>query len=150
LAGTALEAYAAGEELKAVLFAQAALGADVGNGARRRLLHVLAAETGISFDPEGVLPPSGLVSTSSPGPGPFFDAASEPPPSSCRACSWPRGAAAWTWARATTPWRRGPRQKYAKAAPWRQRQSWPASWPARLDRRRPATATAMVDIALPL
>lgn len=61
LSGTALEAYAEGSELKAVLFAQAALGADLGNAARRKLLNILAAETGIPFDPEGVLPPAALV-----------------------------------------------------------------------------------------
>lgn len=61
LAGTALEAYAEGSELKAVLFAQAALGADLGNSSRRKFLNILAVETGIPFDPEGVLPPAGLV-----------------------------------------------------------------------------------------
>lgn len=61
LAGVALEAYAEGNELKAVLFAQAALGADPGNGIRRRFLHAVASGTGIPFDPEGVLPPSALV-----------------------------------------------------------------------------------------
>lgn len=60
-AGVALEAYAEGSELKAVLFAQAALGADLGNGARRRFLHAVASATGIPFDPEGVLPPAALV-----------------------------------------------------------------------------------------
>lgn len=61
LAGIALESYAEGAELKAVLFAQAALGADPGNGMRRRFLHAVASETGIAFDPEGVLPPAALV-----------------------------------------------------------------------------------------
>lgn len=61
LSGTALEAYAEGSELKAVLFAQAALGADLGNSTRRKLLNILALETGIPFDPEGVLPPAALV-----------------------------------------------------------------------------------------
>lgn len=61
LAGLALEAYASGAELKAVLFAQAALGADPGNGARRRFLQAVASATGIPFDPEGVLPPAALV-----------------------------------------------------------------------------------------
>lgn len=61
LSGTALEAYAEGSELKAVLFAQAALGADLGNSSRRKFLNILATETGIPFDPEGVLPPAALV-----------------------------------------------------------------------------------------
>lgn len=61
LSGVALEAYAEGSELKAVLFAQAALGADLGNATRRRFLNILAVDTGIPFDPEGVLPPAALV-----------------------------------------------------------------------------------------
>lgn len=56
LAGTALESFAQGSELKAVLLAQAALGADPGNGARRRMLKALSEETGIPADPEGTLP----------------------------------------------------------------------------------------------
>ncbi|TBR20497.1 tetratricopeptide repeat protein [bacterium] len=61
LSGVAVEAYAEGLELKAVLFAQAALGADPGNAARRKLLNVLALDTGIPFDPDGVLPRAALV-----------------------------------------------------------------------------------------
>lgn len=61
LAGQALEAYADGRELEAVLRAQAALGADPGNGARRRLLKSLGELTGIPPDPDGILPLSALV-----------------------------------------------------------------------------------------
>jgi tetratricopeptide (TPR) repeat protein len=99
LAGVALEAYAQGEELKAVLFAQAALGADVGNGTRRRLLHVLAAETGIPFDPEGVLPPSGLVQHElARAETAFFDRRFGAAAQSCRRALLvaPENAAAWT------------------------------------------------------
>ncbi|MBI3296828.1 MAG: tetratricopeptide repeat protein [Elusimicrobia bacterium] len=61
LAGESIEAYAEGSELKAVLLSQAALGADPGNGARRRLLKVLEDLTGIPADPEGLLPLDALV-----------------------------------------------------------------------------------------
>ncbi|MBI2362142.1 MAG: tetratricopeptide repeat protein, partial [Elusimicrobia bacterium] len=61
LAGNALEAFAQGSELRAVLLAQAALGADPGNGARRRLLKAVSEETGIAADPEGTLPLRALV-----------------------------------------------------------------------------------------
>jgi tetratricopeptide (TPR) repeat protein len=59
--GEAIEAYAEGRELKAVLLAQAALGADPGNGARRRLLSALEKKTGLKADAEGILPMDGLV-----------------------------------------------------------------------------------------
>lgn len=57
----ALEAFVAREDLRAVLFAQAALGADPGNEARRILLRSLSSRTGIDVDPEGVLPLPSLV-----------------------------------------------------------------------------------------
>ncbi|MFH1726285.1 MAG: tetratricopeptide repeat protein [Elusimicrobiota bacterium] len=60
-AGLAIESFAAGENMKAVLYAQAALGADPGNGARRTLLRVLEKRTGIKADPDGVLPLHALV-----------------------------------------------------------------------------------------
>lgn len=60
-AGRAVEAFAAGEDLKALLFAQAAVGADPGNTARRSLLHQIAAKTGLTPDPEGELPRRALL-----------------------------------------------------------------------------------------
>lgn len=60
-AAEAIEAYASGEDLKALLLAQAAAGAEPGSGPRRRLLAGIEAKTGLASDPEGVLPLSGLV-----------------------------------------------------------------------------------------
>lgn len=59
--GEAIEAYADGEELRSLLLAQAAVGADPGNGARRKLLETLEAKTGLTADPEGMLPLKALV-----------------------------------------------------------------------------------------
>ena len=61
LSAYALEAYANGKHLKAVLLAQSALGADPGNGTRRKLLTTLENRTGVSADPEGILPKDSLV-----------------------------------------------------------------------------------------
>lgn len=61
LAAEALEAFAEGSELKAVLLAQSSLGADPGNGTRRRLLVVIEKTTGILADPDGLLPLAALV-----------------------------------------------------------------------------------------
>ncbi|MFH2203187.1 MAG: hypothetical protein ABIJ96_08750 [Elusimicrobiota bacterium] len=61
LAGQAIEAYAEGESGKALLLAQAALGAAPGNVARRRLLSALELKTGLRSDPEGILPLPDLV-----------------------------------------------------------------------------------------
>ena len=60
-AGEAIEAYAAGEEQKALLMAQVALGSDPGNGARRRLLSAIEKNTGMKADPDGILPLEALV-----------------------------------------------------------------------------------------
>ena len=61
LAGFAIEAYAEGKDLKAVLFAQAALGADPGNNSRRNLLKAIEGLTGIDADREGILPLNSLI-----------------------------------------------------------------------------------------
>lgn len=60
-AGNAIEAYANGENLRAVLFAHAALGADPGNKTRRRMLQVLIKKTGIPYDPHAILPMGSLI-----------------------------------------------------------------------------------------
>jgi tetratricopeptide (TPR) repeat protein len=60
-AAEAIEAYASGEELKALLLAQAAAGAEPGSGPRRRLLAGIAAKTGLAADPDGILPLPGIV-----------------------------------------------------------------------------------------
>lgn len=61
MAGRAIESYAEGRYLAAVLFAQAAVGADPGNGSRRRLLSAISKATKIPTDPEGLLPLEALV-----------------------------------------------------------------------------------------
>lgn len=60
-AAEAIEAYTSGEELKALLLAQAAAGAEPGSGPRRRLLKGIEDKTGLKADPDGILPVSGLV-----------------------------------------------------------------------------------------
>lgn len=61
-AGRAVEAFAAGEGLKALLFAQASVGADPGNSARRTLLHLISTKSGIAPETDGELPRPALVS----------------------------------------------------------------------------------------
>ncbi|MEE8424648.1 MAG: hypothetical protein V3S11_02405 [Elusimicrobiota bacterium] len=61
MASSAVEAFAQGRNLAAVLFAQAAVGADPGNGSRRRLLSAISKATDIPADPEGLLPLEALV-----------------------------------------------------------------------------------------
>lgn len=60
-AGRAIEAFASGDDLKSLLFAQAAVGADPGNTARRSLLHWISKKTGVRPDPEGELPRRALL-----------------------------------------------------------------------------------------
>ncbi|MFA5139269.1 MAG: tetratricopeptide repeat protein [Elusimicrobiota bacterium] len=60
-AAEAIEAYASGEELKAMLLAQAAAGAEPGSGPRRKLLKGLEEKTGIEADPAEILPLPGIV-----------------------------------------------------------------------------------------
>jgi len=57
----ALDAYVRRQPLQAVLFAQAAVGEDPDNEARRLLLSALARRTGVDADPQGLLPLSVLV-----------------------------------------------------------------------------------------
>lgn len=61
MAGSAVEAFAQGRNLAAILFAQAAVGADPGNGSRRRLLSAISRATEIPADPEGLLPLEALI-----------------------------------------------------------------------------------------
>lgn len=58
---TALDAYLRRDDLRAVLFAQAAVGDDPGNETRRSLLAALLKRSGIEPDPQGLLPLPGLL-----------------------------------------------------------------------------------------
>lgn len=61
LSGLAIDAFGAGQDHKAILLAQAALGADPGNGSRRKLVEMIEKKTGLRHDPEGVLHLNALV-----------------------------------------------------------------------------------------
>jgi tetratricopeptide (TPR) repeat protein len=57
----ALDAYLRRDDLRAVLFAQAAVGDDPGNETRRSLLAALLKRSGIEPDPQGLLPLPALL-----------------------------------------------------------------------------------------